>query len=123
VAIAKEKQEEGEKLFRPGRKNPILLPAHAPALLYLMRIRDESHRFGITFHRRLRNTKTLHSPLDGISGIGPKRKKDLLKAIGSYKRILAAEMEDLARVPGIGPALARSIYDQLHEQKDTKNGA
>jgi len=48
---------------------------------------------------------------------------DLLKAIGSYKRILAAEMEDLARVPGIGPALARSIYDQLHEQKDTKNGA
>lgn len=121
VAIAKEKQEEGEKLFRPGRKNPILLPAHAPALLYLMRIRDESHRFGITFHRRLRNTKTLHSPLDGVTGIGPKRKKDLLRKLGSYKRIQEAGIDELAGVPGIGPALARSIYDQLQEQKNTGN--
>ncbi len=115
VAIAKEKQEEGEKLFRPGRKNPILLPAHSPALLYLMRIRDESHRFGITFHRRLRNTQTLHSPLDGVTGIGPKRKKDLLKAIGSYKRIMAASIEELAGVPGIGPSLAHSIHKQLQD--------
>jgi excinuclease ABC subunit C len=121
VAIAKEKQEEGEKLFRPGRKNPILLPAHAPALLYLMRVRDESHRFGITFHRQLRNTKALHSPLDRISGIGPKRKKDMLKAVGSYKRILAASVEELAKVPGIGPALAHSIYQQL--RGNTKDAA
>ena len=117
VAIAKEKQEEGEKLFRPGRKNPILLPAHAPALLYLMRVRDESHRFGITFHRHLRNTKTLRSPLDQVNGIGPKRKKDMLKAMGSYKRILAASVEDLAKVPGIGPSLAHSIHNQLHGNK------
>jgi len=91
--------------------------------LYLMRIRDESHRFGITFHRRLRNTKTLRSPLDGVTGIGPKRKKDLLRAIGSYKRILEAGVDELAGVPGIGPALARSIYDQLQEQKNKKNAA
>jgi len=121
VAIAKEKQEEGEKLFRPGRKNPILFPAHAPALLYLMRVRDESHRFGITFHRHLRNKKTLRSPLDGVSGIGPKRKKDMLKVMGSCKRIMGASIEDLAKVPGIGSALANSIHKQLHGIK--KDGA
>lgn len=123
VAIAKEKQAEGEKLFRPGRKDPILLPAHSPALLYLMRIRDESHRFGVTFHRRLRNTQTLRSPLDRITGIGPKRKKDLLKALGSYKRISEANIDELAGVPGIGPALARSIYDQLQTLKNKKDAA
>lgn len=115
VAIAKEKAEEGEKLFRPGRKNPILLPAHSPVLLYLMRIRDEAHRFGITFHRRLRGKEQLHSKLDEIEGIGPQRKKQLLQTLGSFKRILAAGVEDLAEVPGIGRELARQIYQQLHQ--------
>jgi excinuclease ABC subunit C len=114
VAIAKEKADEGEKLFRPGRKNPILLPPHSPVLLFLMRIRDESHRFGITFHRRLRNKNTLASPLDRIRGLGAKRKKALLTTLGSLRRIRAASVEELARTPGIGPALARTIYDQLH---------
>ncbi len=116
VAIAKEKQEEGEKLFRPGRKNPILLPANAPALLYLMRIRDESHRFGITFHRRLRNQETLQSGLDHLHGVGKKRKKDLLRHFGSYKRILAAEAREIEALPGFGRELANSIYNQLHEK-------
>ena len=114
VAIAKEKKEEGEKLFRPGRKNPVLLAAHAPALLYLMRIRDESHRFGITFHRRLRNKETLRSGLDLLDGVGEKRRKALLKSIGSYTRIKGATMEELAGVEGIGKKLAQSIYGQLH---------
>lgn len=118
VAIAKEKQEEGEKLFRPGRKNPILLPYHSPVLLYLMRIRDESHRFGITFHRQLRNKKNLTSPLDHISGIGPKRKKDLLKGLGSYKRIMEATQEELAHIQGIGPSLAHTIYTQIHQREN-----
>ncbi len=119
VAIAKEKQDEGEKLFRPGRKNPVLLPAHAPALLYLMRIRDESHRFGITFHRRLRNRETLASQLGELQGVGEKRKKQLLKTLGSLKRVRQATPEQLAAVPGIGPRLAQSIYEQLRK----KNGA
>ena len=114
VAIAKEKQEEGEKLFRPGRKNPILLPAHSPALLYLMRIRDESHRFGITFHRRLRNKETLHSKLDNLQGVGEKRKKLMLKTLGSFKRIMDATVDELTAVPGIGSKLAESIHGQLH---------
>ncbi len=114
VAIAKEKQEEGEKLFRPGRKNPVLLPGHSPALLYLMRVRDESHRFGITFHRKLRNKETLHSKLDNLRGVGDKRKRILLKTLGSYKRIMEADVDTLAAVPGIGDKLAGFIHEQLH---------
>jgi excinuclease ABC subunit C len=117
VAIAKEKAEEGEKLFRPGRKNPILLPAHSPVLLYLMRIRDESHRFGITFHRKLRGKALLRSRLDAIEGIGPKRKQLLLQHLGSLKRIAEANLEDLAQVPGIGPELARQIFQRLHSNE------
>lgn len=113
VAIAKEKADEGEKLFRPGRKNPVLLPAHAPTLLYLMRIRDEAHRFGITFHRKLRGKAQLRSRLDAIEGIGPKRKRLLLQALGSVKRITEATVGELAAIPGIGPELARQIHGQL----------
>jgi excinuclease ABC subunit C len=116
VAIAKEKQEEGEKLFRPGRKNPVLLPAHSPALLYLMRIRDESHRFGITFHRKLRNKAALHSPLDELTGIGKKRKQLMLKTLGSLRAVQTASVDELTSVPGIGATLARSIYKQLHKE-------
>ncbi len=114
VSIAKEKEDEGEKLFKPGRKNPILLPAHSPVLLYLMRIRDESHRFGITFHRKLRGKDQLRSKLDAIEGIGPKRKQLLLQHLGSLKRVTEAGIEALAQVPGIGPELAQQIYQQLH---------
>ncbi len=114
VAIAKEKAEEGEKLFRPGRKNPILLPAHSPVLLFLMRIRDEAHRFGITQHRKLRGKMQLQSQLDAIEGIGHKRKQMLLQTLGSVKRVSEAGLEELAAVPGIGPELARQIYRQLH---------
>lgn len=114
VAIAKEKGEEGEKLFRPGRKNPILLPPNNPALLYLMRIRDESHRFGITFHRKLRNKETLRSRLDDLQGVGEKRRKKLIKHFGSVKRVMAADQNELETVSGIGPDLAHAIFTQLH---------
>ncbi|MDD3813225.1 MAG: helix-hairpin-helix domain-containing protein, partial [Desulfocapsaceae bacterium] len=116
LGIAKEKQEEGEKLYKPGRKNPILLPAHNPVLLFLMRIRDESHRYGITSHRKLRNKSTLASELDTISGIGPKKKQVLLKSLGSLKQIKLASEEKLAQVQGIGPELAREIYQHFHQE-------
>ena len=119
VAIAKEKQEEGEKLFRPGRKNPIILPRHSPVLLFLMRVRDEAHRFGITHHRKLRNKKTLSSELDALKGVGEKRKKLLLKSFGSLKRLKQASQQQLQRVPGIGEQLAGSIYNQLHGTDET----
>ena len=122
VAIAKEKSDEGEKLFRPGRKDAILFPAHAPVLLYLMRIRDEAHRFGIGFHRRLRGKEQLHSLLDQIPGIGPQRKKQLLRSLGSVRRIREATVEELGTVPGIGPELAAQINQHLQQGKADGRG-
>ena len=115
IGIAKEREEEGEKLFKPGRKNPILLPAHNPVLLYLMRIRDESHRFGVTFHRKLRNKSTLTSVLDSIPGVGQERKKRLLKHFGSLKQVKIASVQQLEEVEGIGPELAQHIHDHLQQ--------
>jgi len=110
IGIAKERQDEGEKLYKPGRKNPIILPPHNPALLYLMRIRDESHRYGITLHRKLRNKSTLTSELDAIPGIGEEKKKALLRHIGSLKRVKSASLDELLEVKGIGPELAQQIF-------------
>jgi excinuclease ABC subunit C len=113
IGIAKERQEEGEKLYKPYRKNPIILPHHNPVLLYLMRIRDESHRFGVTFHRKLRNKNSFHSELDKIEGVGNSRKKLLLKEFGSLKRIRSATMEELQAVKGIGKELATTVHDHF----------
>ena len=119
LGIAKERTDEGEKLYRPGRKNPIILPAHNPVLLCLMKIRDEAHRFGITFHRSLRRKQTLSSALDQIPGIGQQKKKVLLKTIGSLQQISRASVDDLQNVAGIGPTLARQIYQFFNEtEKD-----
>ena len=116
LAIAKERHDEGEKLFKPGRKNPILLPAHNPVLLYLMRIRDETHRFGVSFHRTLRNKRTLTSQLESISGVGAARKQQLLKDIGSLTKISEASVERLKKVDGIGHELAEQIYSYFHDK-------
>jgi excinuclease ABC subunit C len=114
AGIAKEKAGEGEKLYRPGRKNPIVLDKHSPVLLYLMRIRDEAHRYGITIHRRLRGKESLTSSLEQIPGVGKGRKELLLREIGSMQRIAQASEAELAAVPGIGPALAAQIWAHLH---------
>jgi len=109
LGIAKEKGQEGEKLFRPGRKNPILLPRHSPLLLFLMRIRDESHRYGITFHRKLRHKSAFSSEIDKIPGVGSMRKKKLLQVFGSLAKLRNASIVELAAVSGIGPDLAEAI--------------
>jgi excinuclease ABC subunit C len=114
IGIAKEREDEGEKLYKPGRKNPIVLPSHDPVLLYLMRIRDEAHRYGITFHRKLRRKSTLASQLDEIPGVGPARKKALLRHLGSLKQIMTAQIDQLADVPGVGPELAAQIHAFFH---------
>ncbi len=116
IGIAKEKQSEGEKLYKPGRKNPILLKTHNPVLLYLMRIRDESHRFGVTFHRRLRAKVSIASPLDNIPGVGPDRKRKLLKQIGSITRIKKASLQELSDVKGIGKETALTIFNHFHKK-------
>ncbi|MGV1098911.1 excinuclease ABC subunit UvrC [Thiovibrio sp. JS02] len=114
AGIAKEREGEGEKIYRPGRKNPLLLGGHSPVLLFFMRIRDEAHRYGITLHRRLRRKKNLLSRLDAIPGVGKARKEALLANLGSLKRIASASREELAEVPGIGSELAAQIWQHLH---------
>lgn len=114
LGIAKERKEEGEKLYKPQRKNPILLPSHNPVLLFMMRIRDESHRYGITFHRKLRLKSTLSSELDEIPGIGKEKKRSLLKQMGSLKRIREATQDELIEVKGVGRELASKIYGHFH---------
>ncbi len=115
VAIAKSPGNEADRLFRPGRMNPIVLPRHSPVLLFLMRLRDESHRYGITFHRKWRQRETFSSILDRAPGVGSARKKALLTFFGSLEKIRAAPVEELAMVPGFGPALARSVRKFLDE--------
>jgi excinuclease ABC subunit C len=110
VSIAKDKENRSDKIYRPGRKNPINLVRHSPVLFFLMQIRDESHRFGITFHRRLRRKSTLSSELDTVPGIGVSRRKILLKTLGSLAKIKKATHEELGAVPGIGPDLAAQIW-------------
>jgi excinuclease ABC subunit C len=118
VSIAKDKENKTDKIYRPGRKNPISLVRHSPVLFFLMQIRDESHRFGISFHRRLRHKKDFSSELDSVPGIGPTRRKILLKTLGSLVKIKKASRKELAAVSGIGPELAEQIWDYFNtEQK------
>jgi len=98
-----------ERVFRPGQKNPIILKPNSNELFLLQRLRDEAHRFAITFHRKLRSKRTLKSALDGIDGIGPSKRKALLTTFGSVERIKSLKVSDLMTVPGISTALAERI--------------
>ena len=102
-----------ERIFLPGQSNPVILKRNSNALFLLQRVRDEAHRFAITHHRKLRSRQTLFSALDRIPGIGGSRKRALLRAFGSIKRIEAATLEDLLKVPSINEKLARQILDGL----------
>jgi excinuclease ABC subunit C len=101
-----------EEVYLPGRPEPIRIPRDAEALYLLQQIRDEAHRFAITYHRLLRSKSMVDSVLDQVSGVGPKRKKDLIKHFGSLKRMRAASREDLEEVvPG---NVASDLYAALH---------
>jgi excinuclease ABC subunit C len=105
--------KEREELFLPDRTDPIVLPATSPALYLVQRLRDEAHRFAITYHRDLRARRTVRSAFDDLPGVGPKRKRELLKVFGSIKRVRDAPVEQIAAVPGIGRSLAARIKATL----------
>jgi excinuclease ABC subunit C len=105
--------KEREELFLPDRSEPVVLPATSPALYLFQRLRDEAHRFAITYHRDLRARRSVRSAFDDLPGVGPKRKRELLKVFGSIKRVRDAPVEQIAAVPGIGPALAARIKATL----------
>jgi excinuclease ABC subunit C len=103
-----------EEVFVPGRPQPIVLPDSSPGLQLLQRIRDEAHRFAITFHRQRRGVAARESMFDQIEGVGPVRRRALLQHFGSAERVLAASQEELEGVPGVPAKTARGIYAQLH---------
>ncbi len=103
-----------EEVYFPDRPDPMLVPRGSDSLFVLQHLRDEAHRFAIGFHRETRGKRALRSPLDDIPGVGPARKKAMLKAFGSLTRLRQAPEEDLAAVPGIGTELARAVFDALH---------
>jgi excinuclease ABC subunit C len=104
--------KEREELFLPGRSEPIVLPATSPALYLLQRLRDEAHRFAITYHRTVRAAAATRSILDDLPGVGPARKRALLRVFGTAKAVRAASVDEIAAVPGINRALAERI--RLH---------
>ncbi|HYH71683.1 MAG TPA: excinuclease ABC subunit UvrC [Nocardioides sp.] len=108
-----------EEVWVPGEEYPVVLPRTSEGLYLLQRLRDEAHRFAITFHRQRRSKAMTTSQLDGIAGLGEKRRKALLKRFGSVKRIRAASLDELADVPGIGPALAAVVAAQLGSGADS----
>jgi len=108
---------EHDKVFLPGRKNPVTFTASSPALHLLQRIRDEAHRFAVTYHRRLRKKSRLRSALSDIPGVGDKRRRALLKHFGSVDAVKEASQQDLAGVPGMPGSLAKRIYLYLHQDK------
>ena len=109
VGLAKQHEE----IFRPGQRHSILLPRDSEGLYLVQRIRDEAHRFGITYHRSLRGQASIASELDKVPGIGPKRRQALLKAFDSVDEIKAASVDELAAVPGMTRAAAQMVKESL----------
>jgi len=114
ISIAKPREGElTDKIYEPGRTNPVSFRPRSAGLHLLQRLRDEAHRFGVSHHRKLRSKRTLTSELDSIPGVGPTLRKKLLRHFGSLKRLKAATAEDIAGVRGIGKAKAATIAAAL----------
>ena len=121
IALAKADERKGEnadKIILVERKNPILLRPDNPILHLLMRIRDEAHRRAITYHRKLRGRKLKSSDLDKIPGIGPKRKKFLLKHFKGIEKLADVSIDEIREIPGINLSLAESIYTFFNQSND-----
>jgi excinuclease ABC subunit C len=104
-----------EEVYLPDSPDPLVIPRGSEALFVLQHLRDEAHRFAITYHREKRGKRALASPLDEIPGVGPTRKRALLRRFGSLARLREAAVGEIEATPGIGPELARLIHDALHE--------
>ncbi len=110
VALAKQREE----VYRGESAEPLLLDPTSPALHALQRIRDEAHRFAVTYHKKLRTRRTIQSVLDAIPGVGPTIRTSLLKTLGSARRVREASVAELAAVPKVTPKLAQRIHDHFH---------
>jgi excinuclease ABC subunit C len=113
AARSREIERLEERVFLPGQSNAVILKRNSNALFLLQRVRDEAHRFAITHHRKLRSKQTLYSALDRIPGVGGVRKRALLRAFGSVKRIEEATLEELLKVPSMNEKIAQEILQTL----------
>jgi excinuclease ABC subunit C len=119
----KSDSSSGDRLYIPGRKNPLVLKDD-PSLLHLLaRVRDEAHRFAISYYQKMHRRQLLQSRLDQVRGIGPKRRRDLLRKFGSVKRLAEASVEELTQVPGISQKLAASILAALGGEEGRRQQA
>ena len=104
-----------EEIWVADDDEPIILPRNCEGMYLLQQIRDEAHRFAITYHRQQRSKRMRASVLDNVPGLGPARRKELVKHFGSVKQIRKASLEQLQEVAGVGPKLAETIYEHLHK--------
>ncbi len=106
-----------DRIYLPGRANPASFPVHSKGFALLQHLRDEAHRFAVGYHRRLRSKEMRRSELDGIPGLGPKRKQALLEGLGDLEKIRRASLEELRSVPGVGPAAAAAVWRHFHPEE------
>ena len=120
VGLAKETESQGrpvrDRLFLPGRKNPLFLPANAPGWLLLLKLRDEAHRFAVSYHRKRARKEMLTSALDGAPGIGPVRRQRLLQHFANLEALRTATLEELAAVPGFNRRAAENLKKWLAQE-------
>jgi excinuclease ABC subunit C len=109
--------KQHEEIYQPGREEPLRLPPENPALQLLTRLRDEAHRFALAYHRRLRSRRMQVSALDQVEGLGPAKRRTLLRSFGSVEALLQVSEQDLAAVTGIGPILAKRIQKELRKKR------
>ena len=114
--IGRDQLRAGDRLYLKGRKNPVLLVNDPPVHFLLSRLRDEAHRFAISYYQKRHRTSSLQSGLDEIHGIGPKRRRDLIKSFGSVSRLAKASVDEISRVPGISSKLAEEIFLALQKK-------
>ncbi len=116
-----------EEVWLPGEADPVILPRNSEGLYLLQRVRDEAHRFAISYHRQKRSARMTNSALDDVAGLGQTRRTALLKHFGSVRRIRDASVEELAEVPGVGPSTARAVLSALDPEEkigaNESNGA
>lgn len=107
-----------EEIFVPWDETPVVLPSGSPSLYLIKQVRDESHRFAITFHRELRDKAMTRSAIDDVPGVGPKRRRALMKRFGSMKRLRAASEEEIAATPGVPAEVAHAVWQALRAAEE-----
>jgi len=112
-----------EEVWLPGEDGPVIMPRTSEGLYLLQRVRDEAHRFAITYHRKKRSAALTISELDAIPGLGPARRATLLRHFGSVRRISGATVAEIAGLPGIGPRIAEAVLEALHPAQDGQDGS